>query len=180
MSTTPIICPQCRKRYTIKAQNLSAISGQRFQCPKCGYATTIGAMLRSSAGGPPNVLKTHIAGGQAKPVGGTQVVSRNNIVTLVVESTGMTFPLSQGVYTLGRQSSDSRASLQIAPDRYMSRLQANLEVSMLPTGAMCRIMGVSSTNRIFVNNREIEPNSAAVLKNGDSLLLGMTKVLVRM
>ena len=153
MATAKIECPKCHSRFTLNAPSLEAMASKPFLCPKCGVPSADG--------------KTHVA-------------SRGNLVSLVVETTGRTFSLAQGVYTLGRDSSDSRASLRIAPDPYMSRLQAGLEVSPGTSGTKCRVVGLNATNPVFVNNVRLEPNTGVSLKNGDRLLLGMTKVIVRM
>lgn len=179
MATAKIECPKCHSRFTLNAPSLEAMASKPFLCPKCGFSSSFGQLLgiRARAVSAPH---THIAGGVPSADGKTHVASRGNLVSLVVETTGRIFSLAQGVYTLGRDSSDSRASLRIAPDPYMSRLQAGLEVSPGTAGTKCRVVGLNATNPVFVNNVRLEPNTGVSLKNGDRLLLGMTKVIVRM
>lgn len=161
------------------------MASKSFRCPKCGFSTSFGQLLGPDARRTVP-LHTHIAGGGAAPAPGgkthvaTPGMASRGLVTLNVPKSGRTFPVGQGVYTLGRESSDSRATLRIAPDPYMSRLQARLEVMATPQGVSCRIIGLNSANPVFVNNRQINPNFGVDLKNGDKLLLGMTEVTVAM
>lgn len=200
-------CPRCRAGFSIKNATPAAVARQTFRCPKCGHtaplsqilggasspgahpATQIGGIPGSPktqiggapgiVGGMPGTPKTQIAGAMA---GGakTQIAGGAGapVVTLTVMPSGRRIPLPQGVYTLGRDSSDSRASLRIAPDPYMSRLQARLEVMTSQVGPVCRIIGLSPTNPVMINNRPTNQNFGVDLRNGDTLLLGMTRVVV--
>ena len=177
MAEARVICPGCKSRFTVKAPSLDVLNAKPFRCPKCGTAAPFNQVI-APAGPPP--LHTHIGGapGMFPPIDGKTRMAgaAGAVVTLSVDSTGRNFPLGPGVYTLGRDSADSRASLKISPDRYMSRLQASLEVT--PGG--CRISGLSATNPIFVNSTRLEAGMSAPLKNGDKILLGMTNVAVKM
>lgn len=200
MPVAVIHCPNCRRKFTLKAPNFQVMADKRFNC-KCGYSTTFGKLLPGKTGPavvspayrpapqtppprPAAPMHTHIAGGPAPavPGGKTNIAPAVNsaVVTFVVAESGKRFNLSEGVYTLGRQSADSRATLQIAPDKYMGRLQATVETFRNAEGIQCRIIGHSATNPVFVNSRKLRENEAVSLKNGDNLLLGMTHVLVIM
>lgn len=201
-------CPRCQSGFSIKNATQAAIARQTFRCPKCGHTaplsqiigniglqqgnhppTQIGGMPgspKTQIGGAPGIVggaagtpKTQIAGagiGGAK----TQIAggAGTPIVTLTIMPSGRRIPLPQGVYTLGRDSSDSKASLRIAPDPYMSRLQARLEVMSSPAGTVCRLIGLSPTNPVMINNRPTNQNFGVDLRNGDTLLLGMTRVII--
>lgn len=154
-----------------------------FRCPKCGMQAPFGQLM-------PNVkpaqaaqpLKTNIVtapAGQFSPGGKTHVASKPNIAELVIENSGRAFPIAQGTYTLGRASADSTASLKLAPDPYMSRLHARLDVIPAPGGCMCRITAMSSANSIYVNNTKLQTGQSASLRNNDRILLGMTNVIFR-
>ena len=93
------------------------------------------------------------------------------------------FRLGAGSYTIGRDSDDSQATLKLAPDRYMSRLQAELNIQPMMNQKLpliVRIKNLSPTNPIYVNNEMLDAGKSAALKNGDNLLIGMTKVVVKM
>lgn len=185
MSEVKIVCPQCGGKFTLRAANLQMMASKTFRCPKCGFSSSFGQLM-GNAGMSPQTLRapqqplhTHIATGPATPGGKTSISTHNNIARLEVIDTGHEIPLSQGIYTLGRQSSDSRASLQIAPDRFMSRLQAKLQVASINGTPLCQITGVSATNPIFVNNSRVSEGQVVKLRNGDVILLGMTKVKIK-
>jgi len=136
-------------------------------------------------------LHTHIAGGgmshntdggfggQKTKVAAQAMMGAKGKMSLVVESTGMSFPLMQGTYILGRASSDSKATLKLAPDPYMSRQHARLYVGAVNGKIQCHLCGLASTNPIFVNDKKIETGSPVTLKSGDKILLGMTTILFK-
>ena len=186
MPTAIIHCPGCGARYNLKAASLESVASQTFRCPKCRYACSLGRMM-GSHGFPKGNMHTHIGGSAGRTpdeFGKTRIVgSASGEVVLEVEGTGRNFRLGMGNYILGRDSDDSRASVKIAPDRYMSRQQAVLEIqpSRQPGGKPeARIINNSQTNAIYVNERKLDNGMSIVLNNGDKLLLGMTKVNVRL
>lgn len=188
MAEVKILCPQCGGRFTLRAPDLQAMASKSFRCPKCGFSAPFGQLMANAGHAQPTApsfsspLHTHIGG--APNMGGgfsgkTAVHTQSGLAQLEVMGTGRTFPLSQGVYTLGRDSVDSRASLKIAPDKFMSRLQARLQISSVNGSANCQIIGISATNPVFVNSSRLEPDQVVKLKNGDIILLGMTKVKIK-
>lgn len=179
MASTLIECPKCRRRFTLNAGNLAAVASRPFRCPKCGFAAPFGQLM-NKAGQPSAHPRTHIAGGSLGDTGGkTKMVSADRSVLLLIENSGRSFPVPQGSYTLGRESSDSCASLKIAPDPYMSRLHARFDVGMDPGGMPCRITALNSANAVFVNNRRLECGQTEELHDGDRILLGMTTLRLR-
>lgn len=179
MQVVQFSCPNCHGAFTLKTPNASAILGKSFCCPKCHYSTPFSSLLKIQQS-TPAPFKTHIAngGGATMPLktriatGGTG----NCNLSLVVESTGRRFPLMPGVHILGRDSSDSRATLKLAPDPYMSRQQARLVIEMRGAQPLCQIYALSATNACFVNNQKISSGQAVTLKVGDKILLGTTIV----
>lgn len=193
MPTTQIVCPRCHSKFTLKAPSLDAMANKVFKCPKCGTATSFSSMMprRQPSAAPQAMPKTNIGGVPptlpntpgTPGVGGTRLdAGTNPSVTLIVEG-GKAFKLRNGTYTIGRDSRDSMASLKLAPDQYMSRLQAQLEIVAGQTGTgkpvVCRISNLSSTNALYVNNTRIEFGKSSFLNPGDKLLLGMTKATIQ-
>lgn len=188
MKEIKITCPGCHKSFTLKTQNPNAVMGKDFKCPKCGFSAPFSMLMGGKFVDNP-ALHTHIAGGgvsQNAGFGGlkTKVAEQAQVGTkgpmsLVVESTGMSFPLMPGAYILGRASSDSKATLKLAPDPYMSRQHARLVVNSSFGKMQCQLCGLASTNPIFVNNKKIPQGSAVTLKSGDKILLGMTTILFK-
>ncbi len=96
---------------------------------------------------------------------------------LVICETGRAIPLKPGQYILGRDSSDSGATMRIAPDPYMSRRHAHLSVAVGVDGLMrLTITGMNSQNDIFINSCRLYPGASAAVNPGDEILLGMTNL----
>lgn len=185
MATAKVQCPGCRSVFTVKAATIESVANKIFRCPKCGTSmpfsrVLVGAVPMGAGSMPPaQALHTHIAGAPSNapldPGAKTRVTGgAGTRVTLHLDSIGRSFPLGPGTYTLGRDSLDSSATVKIAPDRYMSRMQASLTVG--PGGVS--ISGLSPTNPIIVNGNRVDMGKPVALKNGDRLQLGMTKVTV--
>ncbi len=96
---------------------------------------------------------------------------------LLVKESGQLFPLSMGQFILGRDSSDSRATLRLAADPYMSRNHAHLSVSYGATGFNRLVLTpMNSQNVVYVNNSKLAPGASIELHPGDEVLLGMTTI----
>lgn len=187
MQELKIICPGCKKVYKLKTANPEALKNKTFNCPKCGFSVQFSMLLKksNSVGVPYNKpnLETHIAGGAKMPSSlktkvhvGVCAGSTNRTV-LIVENSGNQFSLSPGIYILGRESVDSKATLKIAPDPYMSRQHARLTVNVIGGKTQCVLCGLTSANPIFINNKKVASGSQVALRSGDKILLGMTTIL---
>lgn len=188
MPTVAIECPRCHKGFRLQTANPAAMASKIFRCPKCGMQVPFGQILPGMQGvgqtfSPPPALKTNIAQPQVTvPLnsgGKTHVASNRDVAQLIIENTGRSFSIAQGSYTLGRASSDSSATLKLAPDPYMSRLHARLDVLGTPNGCICILTALSSANYVFVNNTKLLSGQVVKLKNNDRILLGMTNVIFR-
>lgn len=196
MQVTKIECPGCHAKYTLKAKSIAAMADRRFQCPKCKFSAPFGQVMprrtpASTTPTPPPIprpvppipptapatpppLNDSVAGNKTR-VGANHVSS----VILEVKETGKNFKIKPGVYTIGRDSSDSKATLRISPDIYLGRLHARLdyiEKDGIPTVILS---GLNPKNPIRVNNLTLNDNMRVKLKDGCNLLLGMTNVTVR-
>ena len=178
MQEMPVKCPRCNKRFNLKARNLSAMESRPFRCPVCGYMAPFGNLMHSRNRGPmpPQMPSTPMHPREDK----TRIAVNPGEVRLTVKSTGRSIPVGQGSHILGRDSADSMANLKIAPDRYISRQHAKLDVLKVEGSMVCRITPMRATNDIFVNNRRVRAEETELLKNGDQILLGMTTITVMM
>lgn len=182
MQEIKIECPGCHQKYNLKVGNPALLTGEVFSCKKCGFSAPFPMVLnkRGNSG-----LKTHIANvdpqsGKTQVAGLKTRLSGQNQGTgmaLVIEKTRVRFPLCPGVYILGRDSRDSRATLKLAPDPYMSRQHARLEIIPHAGTVRCLLYAMESGNPIYINNRKIAPGAGIPLKSGDKILLGMTMVI---
>lgn len=189
-----ICCPGCRRNFTLRTSNPASLNGASFKCPKCATSTPFRKLLTQTAGGmatPPPVRGgmqnpgmspgTNLGGPRQGgiPAGGHTQVHTTPVseFSLVVKSSGRRFPLTPGEHVLGRDSADSRASIRLAPDPYMSRAHAMVSVVPSAGGAIrVSITGMNSTNVVYVNNSRLYPGSTLELHPGDEILLGMTTV----
>lgn len=165
--------------------------GSNFQCPHCGQSTPFATIF--SDAGPATAtsqpapqaqqaLHTYIGGGGAGMQRGvvpnfqkTQVV-RQGPLAIVVEDTGRRIPIGVGSHILGRESSDSPASVKLAPDPYMSRLHARLDITRQGNRVSCRIQPLRSSNAVIVNSSRLDEGQTMMLKPNDKVVLGMTTI----
>lgn len=194
-----ITCPKCRTKFALSSDNPDALLSQTFRCPKCGGSTPFTSVFKKKAGAPgtqPSVTDPgpgrvasgpHTQIGAGAPVaGGHTRVAAGGAVTggphtapqgfLEIMGPGRRIPLHPGSHILGRASSDSQATLQVAPDPYMSRAHARIIVGAISGRLQCQLTPAQSRNAVFVNDRRIPAGEAVMLKNGDVILLGMTKL----
>lgn len=174
MEIYKIICPQCGSRFTLKVPNPNALVNKTFKCPKCGYSSGYPELLSNATVGHASLPGQNSP--MAAPGNHTQIASPGNQGNLVltVQTTGMRFALAEGQYTLGRDSADSKASLRLAPDPYMSRLHAGLVVAR----GKARITNQSNTSPIGINGQALKFGHSAYLNNGDNLQIGATDIKV--
>ena len=200
MAIINIRCPGCRRGYKLTTENPMTLRMKMFRCPKCGFAAPFSMLLGTGQPDNPS-LETHIGGQPANPlethIGGldrtlhvTSMPTGRGSKTRVspgskgggghslrVLSTGASFPLMPGIYILGRDSSDSRATLRLAADPYMSRQHARLTISVASGKAVCQISSLSTTNTLFVNGKEVPKGKVLTLRHGDKILMGMTEIV---
>lgn len=195
-----IRCPQCKKQYNLKSSHPQALLGKQFTCPNCSFSVPFMVLLKNSTPDNPD-LHTHIVGsganGARQPMGGqstqvfgqpTQVASnhthiygqqafmQNQQVYLEIEGTQQRFPLQMGTYILGRNSVDSPATIKLAPDPYMSRSHAKLDVLYRGGQLICAITAFPNANPVYINGQALPPTKAILLKNGVTIQMGMTKI----
>ena len=180
-----ITCPICRKQYKLTPKDPSALVQKNFSCPSCRYSTPFTTLIKNLSV-PQPITRSEIPA--EMPVG--QV---NHLATKVSPGIGVQakayltvigsdskFILNQGVYVLGRKSSDSNATLQIAPDISMSRQHARLAVQVVGGRLMAQIVSLKATNPVFVNGKMYAIGQPCTLKSGDRLQLGMTGLIFSM
>lgn len=180
MQVIKITCPSCGRQYTLKTGNAQSLAGRQFKCKHCGSMVSFNRVLGGAANPATanSAMHTHIAGGVQQAGGKTTVHGVGQKITLRVDSTGRTFSVGSGLYIMGRECSDTKATLPIAPDPYMSRQHARLQVMITPVTTQCLLIPLNSQNVIFINDRMVPAGQQVILKNGDRILLGMTTVTI--
>lgn len=96
---------------------------------------------------------------------------------------GECYPLQEGCNTIGRQSRNSQATIQLPTDDLsMSRQHVQIQVTRLKSG---RIKAVISDLRdaekikalpTLVDDQPLLPEDAIVLTSGDSIVMGKTRI----
>lgn len=177
MSIQVITCPICKKQYKLSVNDPSSLAKKTFTCPNCKYSapfTTLIKGLSNSAvtnGGSAPAPQVHNAT-KVKPMTG-----QTPKAYLTVVGTNSRFVLEQGMYVMGRRSSDSTATLQLAPDISMSRQHARMAVKMVGGKLMAQVMSMKAANPVFLNGMVCPEGKPCSLKSGDTLQLGTTKVV---
>ena len=179
-----ITCPICKQQYKLTPKDPLTLAHKNFTCPKCHYTTPFTTLIK---GLPVPQPITRSDGPAATP---TAINQGKHSATKVTPGMGMQakayftviggnarFVLNQGVYVLGRKSSDSTATLQLAPDISMSRQHARLAVQVVGGKLMAQIIGLKANNPVFVNGKMYAVGQPCTLKSGDKLQLGMTRIL---
>lgn len=177
-----ITCPICRKQYKLTPKDPSTLAQKSFTCPNCRYTAPFPTLIKDLAAPQPitrsdgnDSIHPNQRIHSATKV--TQNVGMQSKAYLTVIGSNARFVLNQGVYVLGRKSSDSTATLQLAPDISMSRQHARLAVQMVGGRLMAQIIGLKANNPIFINGKVYAAGQPCTLKAGDKLQLGMTKIV---
>ncbi len=174
-------CPICKQRYKLTPKDPLTLAQKYFTCTKCRYSTPFPNVIkdlpvsqpitRSEAQDVPPVKQSIHSATKVTP--GIGMSSKAYITVL---GSNARFVLNQGVYVLGRRSSDSSATLQLAPDITLSRQHARLAVQFVGGRLMAQIVSLKANNPIFVNGKMFAAGQPCTLKSGDKLQLGMTKI----
>ena len=184
MTTQIITCPVCKKKYKLTTENLSQLSNQVFTCPNCKFTAPFPTVLKGLGGEKPNLTQEMPplpptppggGGGSHNPTKVNKNPAQQHQVFLTVAGTNSRFILNPGLYILGRKSSDSQATLQLAPDISMSRLHARLSVQIVEGKPMAQIIGLKENNPVIINGKLLPFARPYTLKNGDILQLGRTQ-----
>ena len=161
-----ITCPICRKQYKLTPKDSSTLAQKTFSCPNCRYATPFPTLIKELA--------------TQQPITGTKVLQNVGMQAkayITVIGSNAKFVLNQGIYVLGRKSSDSTATLQLAPDISMSRQHARLAVQLVGGRLMAQIVGLKANNPIIINGKMYAVGQPCTLKSGDKIQLGMTSIV---
>lgn len=195
----PVIikCPACGVMFKLKDKPKSD-----FRCPKCGHKAPFAQVLAGAGMGKPQMQpssggnvtacgesgdktkivnmaeKTKIVetGDKTKVVPGLQPHKGGSLTVLFMGvKMGVVKLADSGSFTLGRRSSDSGATVKLAPDMAMSRVHAAMRVVKTPQGIpVYQITTVKSENPVFVNGKPVPKGAACRLKTGDLIKMGNT------
>lgn len=181
-----ITCPVCKKQYKLTPNDPASLAKQSFNCPSCKYAAPFTALIKDLPV-PQPVTRTEEAPGVARSKSvqhaATKVARAASAKPSVprpllqVVGSNVSFSLEQGVYILGRKSSDSPATLQLAPDITISRQHARLTVQPVAGRLVAQIVALKASNPIVINGKVYGTDQPCTLKSGDRLQFGETTVI---
>lgn len=183
MSEYIVKCPICRKQYKMTPKDPSTLAQKTFSCPNCHYTTPFTSLIKGVAA---PQSQTQSEGTDSinrsqkmhSPTKVSQNVGMQSKAYILVLGSNAKFVLNQGVYILGRKSSDSTATIQLAPDINMSRQHARLAVQMVGGKLMAQIICLKANNPILINDKLYAAGQPCTLKNGDKIQLGSTYIII--
>ncbi len=162
-----ITCGKCKKQYAPPAVKTAP---SIVQCPACGYPTMLGNM--SSAD------HTIINDQPQQPAGSNP---KGWLIHYNQDNKQMqSFELAQGVYTIGRKTTQPLATFCIE-DEYVSKIHCTLAVQsqgLHTTFWLYEEQG--STNGTFVNEskQKLVPKNKIQLQHNDTFQIGMSKLVL--
>lgn len=83
-------------------------------------------------------------------------------------------------FSLGRNSTDSKAQVKLTPDIAMSRIHAGMRTVRDRMGReLYQITSAKDDNPVYVNNVPVPKGKPCILKTGDTIRMGETTMLFR-
>lgn len=182
MSVYIISCPICRKQYKLTPKDPSTLAQKTFSCPNCHYSTPFTTLIKDLPSAEPISPSAGLYMQQANQTVHAPTKVSPNMSTqlrayLTIVGSNSKFVINQGVYVLGRRSSDSKATLQLAPDISMSRQHARLAVQLVGGKLMAQLVGLKADNPVIINGKAYTAGKPCTLKSGDKLQLGQTRMV---
>ena len=183
-----ISCPNCKKQFKLTFKDPKVLVQKSFICPGCKYSVPFVTLLKRLKDVQPvtihegSIPPPPQTGGNPQSSHSATKVAHTNAMnspkaSLMIIGRNERFVLNPGIYIMGRRSSDSTASLQIAPDISISRQHARLAIQMVGGKPMAQVVGLKAYNPVIVNGKILPAGQPYSLKNGDSIQLGQTKCI---
>ena len=165
-----ITCPQCNQELSF--QEIPGYQSMIVECPKCSFKATAGVYQESQR---KKVKKTV---SDLPTEFNLPSVFKTNIGKLKIVNSGEIFKLQEGTNIIGRKADSSVANIKIASDPFMSRQHLRIDVIRSSNGVEHRLIEINSKNIVELNGKAIKRGDILILKNGDSLTLGKTVVIL--
>ena len=180
MSEIKIKCPTCGK--VLKLADAPNIDQATFTCPICKDKHVVGKCQRIVD--TPSAEETQYAGNVNRSFHSgeeTQIASTQQGVGCLVDSTGRSYTLCQGINTIGRQAQTSAATIQIqTDDHYMSRSHAIIEVRQGGGKMLHLLKNGNNKNPSYLNGTLITDGDQLILNNGDCMKFGKTELTFKL
>lgn len=182
MEIKRITCPNCGILLDVKNSKNEAV--KLIHCPQCKVPLQVkfGAAPVEDDGKtrPVNdgdTRKTHLLNKKSSTSGSSEDTLHHQ--TPYLECNGQQYKLVMGINIVGRKASTSNATVQIdTNDRYMSRMHARIQVSLLPTGQIrATITNERNMNTTLLNGQPLSDNDVMILTKGSRIQMGDTTVI---
>ncbi|MDR1762352.1 MAG: zinc-ribbon domain-containing protein [Dysgonamonadaceae bacterium] len=164
-----IRCPHCQVGLKVDENKIPA-NIQTFKCPKCKSPIEVAFVLGNK---PEDDSETLVLSGAKPATAGSLHVLPNDLTP------EQNILLSEGVNIVGRKSAATPSPTAIeTTDKLMSRAHIGVEVRKDEKGENIHYLyDNKSKNRTLYNSRYIEPGEVVVLKNGDEIQIGQTRLV---
>lgn len=160
-------CPYCQ--IALKVDETKLPEGiNSFKCPKCKKSIPVSLLsMKDSKGN--NTSETVLLNPIKNSLG-------RIIVSAAPGTAEQTFPLHEGLITIGRKSASSDVTFGIETnDRLMSRSHIRIEIKKDPkSGYKHYLSDNNSKNRTLYNNNYLENGEVVVLHDNDEIVIGRT------
>lgn len=184
----------CKAQLRINTDSLKIGKTYSSRCPKCHTITPFEVPSEAEPSlDLASVQPPKQANGQNKTLvldrdDNQPAVTSTQIGWLVVHdenTNSQTFPLKVGRNVIGRKSVSKPCDIMIETnDAFMSRQHSVIDVLQYPDGRFAYILSdCGSSNGTFVNadkNRKLSQHDQIYLKDGDTVQLGKTKLVLKM
>lgn len=171
-------CPVCKDKHVVgkcqRVMNTPTSEETQYDSHQstgysCGEETQIGGCSQRSE-------ETQI-GGYSQRGDETRIGFAPKGAGCLVDSFGRSYPLRQGVNTIGRKAQTSTATIQIqTDDHYMSRNHAIIEVRHGGGKTICLLKNWDNKNSSYLNGTLVAAGDQLVLNNGDRMRFGKTEL----
>ena len=174
MQTKTVKCPSCE--VVLEVKNSKNEEVKIINCPQCGTALRVRFPKQTNEA---MDAETHIAGvGRGSETIIANVKNTSGKAVIVCE--GKQYELREGRQIVGRKASTSTADVQLdVSDRYMSRLNAFINVIKAGGQLQVSIANHKNQNPIKVGTLQLKPGDEIVLNDGDNFTMGMTTMTLK-
>lgn len=159
MQTVRVTCPGCK--VALNVSNLNNESSRLIVCPKCKTQLRVSFAPQQPADEGETVV------GQAQ---------RRSVRTYALQCNGQTYALADGLNTVGRKATTSKASIQIVTaDQRMSRHHLQVQLMRLPGGVdRIKVSNWNNKNATWVGDILLADGESLFVEPGTTLRLGGT------
>ena len=173
-----ILCSGCRTR--LEVINSKNEEVKHFRCPVCSKKLMLKFDVQPSAPIDDNRCDSQLVEEQGI-TSLPKADAPSGYQTCCLECGGKRYPLAVGRNSVGRRSTSSLADVQIiTTDQFMSRAHTIINVNRKANGnLLIDLSNDQNKNATLVNQVKLCPGDTVVLHNGDSIVMGRTKMTVR-